>query len=388
MSNLIHLTLSVNLVSSFRENRCEYGIALILSPLCTLKVINNKYLKKFIFLTLKPISLMMSGKAKNKSDILEELFSGRVVGGALSELANYSDLFKRMSEAVFLIDRHAFRVLECNEAALALIHKTEAEVLGQVLPELLNEKTFLKNKLTESFSQSEMIYHDSFDNELTFEISATNLKILDYIEVIQFIAKDITAIKKAERELREMNEVLTKLSTTDEMTGLRNYRYFKEVLASVHHQAKGFQGKYGIIFIDVDHFKKYNDRNGHPAGDEVLRGVAQVLKDTARSQDTPARYGGEEFVVLCRNSTLEETYAQAEVVRAAIAAKSFLHGEAQPLGLVSASIGVSGFPGFGETFEEVLVNADQALYTAKEEGRNRVVLAYKTHSKTQKPKAA
>ncbi len=317
----------------------------------------------------------MDRKKKDKNDVLEELFQGRMVGGALSELANYSELFRRMNEAVFLLDRNSLRVLECNSAALKLIHQEEQEVLGIPFPELMNEKTFLEKKLKSSFEPCEMTYHDANGDEFIFEITATPLKILDYIEVIQFIARDITAIKKAERELREMNDALTRLSTTDEMTGLRNYRYFKEVLASVHHQASGFKGRYGVIFIDVDHFKKYNDRNGHPAGDEVLRGVARVLKETARSQDTPARYGGEEFVVLCRNSTPEETRLQAEVIRKKIESTVFPHGEAQPLGLVSTSIGVSSYPEFGATFEEVLENADQALYTSKEGGRNRVSVA-------------
>ena len=323
----------------------------------------------------------VSEKAKNKTDILEELFQGQVVGGALSELANYSDLFKRMNEAVFLIDRNSLRVLECNDAALSLIHQEESQVLGQSFPELMREKSFLEMKLKAPFHQSEMIYHDENGDEFIFEISATPLKILDYIEVIQFIARDVTAIKKAERELREMNDALTRLSTTDEMTNLRNYRYFKEVLASVHHQAVNFKGQYGIVFIDVDHFKKYNDRNGHPAGDEVLRTVARILKETARSQDTPARYGGEEFVVLCRNSSTDETAAQAEVIRKKIESTVFPHGEGQPLGIVSVSIGVASYPDFGQSFEEVLVNADQALYTSKEGGRNRVSLA--SRSKTQ-----
>jgi diguanylate cyclase (GGDEF)-like protein len=167
-----------------------------------------------------------------------------------------------------------------------------------------------------------------------------------------------------------MNEALTRLSTTDEMTNLRNYRYFKEVLASVHHQAQNFGHEYGVIFIDVDHFKKFNDRNGHPAGDEVLRGVARALKETARSQDLPARYGGEEFVVLCRNSGAAETKLQADVIRAKIESIAFPFGEFQPLGRVTVSIGVATFPAAAKAPEEVLQFADQALYFSKEAGRN------------------
>ncbi len=301
-----------------------------------------------------------------------ELFDGQVVGGALSQLANYSDLFLKMSEAVFLLDRNAYRILECNHAALTLLKMSEEEVLGHELPVLFGEKNYLESKLKNPFEKAEMTYHSQTGDELIFEISATPLKILDYIEVIQFIVRDISAIKHAEREMKEMNEALLKLSTTDEMTGLRNYRYFKEVLATVHHQAENFKHEYGIIFIDVDHFKKFNDRNGHPAGDEVLRTVAKILKDTARSQDLAARYGGEEFVVLCRNSNEADTLIQAEVIRSRIQDTVFPFGEFQPLGRVTASVGVSSFPASGHTPHEVVSNADLALYVSKEAGRNRV----------------
>ncbi len=314
----------------------------------------------------------MSDSSSAKKDMLHELFEGRMVGGTLSQLANYSDLFHRMAEAVFLVDRHSFRVLECNEAALRLISQEESRVLGTELPKVLKAEEFLNGKLKDPFPGTELVYHDDHGNEFVFEVAAEKLKILDYIEVIQFIARDITAEKRAERELLELNAVLTTLSTTDEMTRLKNYRYFKEVLASVHHQAISFQGQYGVIFIDVDHFKKFNDRNGHPAGDDVLRIVARTLQECVRSQDLPARYGGEEFVVLCRNSDIQETRLQAEVIRSRIEQTVFPFGEFQPLGKVTVSVGVSSFPACGHTFEAVLEHADQALYVSKEQGRNRV----------------
>ncbi|MBU6153548.1 MAG: sensor domain-containing diguanylate cyclase [Bdellovibrionales bacterium] len=314
----------------------------------------------------------MDSAFKPKKDMLHEFLDGRVVGGTLSQLANYSDLFKRMSEAVFLVERNSYRVLECNEAALNLLASRESEVLGFELPHLLKAETYLKGLLLQEFNSVDFVYHNAHGDERVFEISATTLKILDYIEVVQFIARDVTAVKRAERDLREMNEALTRLSTTDEMTGLRNYRYFKEVLQSVHHSAHLQNEKYGIIFIDVDHFKKFNDRNGHPAGDEVLRRVASILKSCARSQDLPARYGGEEFVMVCRHSSLEETLAVAEMVRVSIEAAEFPFGEFQPLGRVTVSVGVSAFPAVQGTFEVLLESADQALYASKEKGRNRV----------------
>jgi diguanylate cyclase (GGDEF)-like protein/PAS domain S-box-containing protein len=328
----------------------------------------------------------MDQQPKTKNDVLLEMFGGRMVGGALSQLASYSELFMKMTESVFLLDRNSLRVLECNPAANRLLKTTEDSILGQELPTLLqlSEETakealvFALNKFQKKEEvndyqlQQELELKTTAGEILYFDVSATRLKILDYIEVIQFIARDVTEVKKAQRELQEMNEALRNLSTTDEMTGLRNYRYFKEVISTVHHQASHFHQEYGVIFIDVDHFKKFNDRNGHPAGDGVLRKVAAILKECARPQDFPARYGGEEFVVLCRNSSLTEVQARAEVIRQKIASTVFEFGEYQPLGIVSASIGVAGYPTDAASPEEVLNHADQALYVSKEAGRNRV----------------
>jgi len=328
---------------------------------------------------------------KNKQDLLHEISGGRLVGGALSQLANYSELFSRMSEGVFLLDRNSHRIMECNPAACELLGLSEDQVLGKELSEVMKltpeEEPALTGALDQFKTQSqyrfqhELEWQNEKGSQFFFEVTATSLKILDYIEVIQFIAKDVTEVKRAHRELREMNEVLRKLSTTDAMTGLRNHRYFKEVLAAVHAESQKFNQHYGIVFIDVDHFKKFNDHNGHPAGDEVLRKVGAILRETSRSQDLPCRYGGEEFVVLCRGSTLEETYTHAELIRSTIAATVFPFGEFQPLGKVTASIGVSAYPESSSvSFEEVLEKSDQALYHSKEGGRNQVTAYGNTQS--------
>lgn len=312
------------------------------------------------------------------------------MGGALSQLANYSDLFSKMSEGVWLLDRNSLRIMECNQAACVLLGLNEEQILGKELTEVMRFRPEEKSTLESDLArfqvssghrfQHEIEWQNEKGNQFYFEVNATSLKILDYIEVIQLIAKDVTQVKRANQELREMNEVLHKLSTTDAMTGLRNFRYFKEALAAVHDESMKFGKTYGVIFLDVDHFKKFNDRNGHPAGDEVLRQMAAILRETARSQDLPCRYGGEEFVVLCRNASLEETLRQAEVIRKRIINTSFPFGEFQPLGLVTASIGVASYPENASTYEDLLEKSDQALYHSKENGRNQVTAYGNTKS--------
>jgi diguanylate cyclase (GGDEF)-like protein len=211
------------------------------------------------------------------------------------------------------------------------------------------------------------------------QVMAGILKLNDNTEIFQLIAKDVTREKEAEnkiqnllKELEAANLKLEALSITDEMTKMYNFRHFITQLKIEHEKAARYGFPYTIIFCDVDNFKHYNDRNGHPAGDQVLRGVASVLKATLRVSDLVARYGGEEFVALCVNTESADGQRLAERIRLAIEKHPFEHAKEQPLGCVSISIGVASFPTDGQIADEILKAADQAVYLSKKNGRNRV----------------
>jgi diguanylate cyclase (GGDEF)-like protein len=133
-----------------------------------------------------------------------------------------------------------------------------------------------------------------------------------------------------------------------------------------------------VLMVDVDHFKKYNDRYGHPAGDECLRQVAQVLMDKLRRPvDLVARYGGEEFIAVLPQSDEAYAMAVAERVRQAVEALQLRHEGSSSALVLTVSVGVaSGTALFGQAPESLVARADQALYLAKREGRNRVSLAH------------
>jgi diguanylate cyclase (GGDEF)-like protein len=136
----------------------------------------------------------------------------------------------------------------------------------------------------------------------------------------------------------------------------------------------------GLLFIDVDHFKIYNDKHGHPAGDRLLRRLSEVLTGgresglptQTRASDVVARYGGEEFVVLLPETTFDGTLIKAERIRRLIADFPFEQAAAQPLGRVSVSIGAAAFPEHGIEKQQLIDAADRELYRAKHAGRNRV----------------
>ena len=165
------------------------------------------------------------------------------------------------------------------------------------------------------------------------------------------------------------------LSYTDGMTGLHNYRFFRMRIKEEIARARRENSLISLLIMDVDHFKNYNDTLGHPAGDEVLRQVSEILKSSVRDNDIVARYGGEEFAIILPGADKIGSYALAERIRQKVEEANFHREEIQPLGGVTISIGSGTFPDDAMTEDDLIVNTDQALYEAKNGGRNRVVEA-------------
>jgi len=164
---------------------------------------------------------------------------------------------------------------------------------------------------------------------------------------------------------------LEELSTHDELTKLPNRRYLNERLARDMAEARRYGHALSLLMIDVDHFKKLNDRRGHPIGDEALREVGARIQGALREVDTVARWGGEEFVVLLSHAGEKEAAEVADKLRRAVAAIDTDWSREQPFGHLSVSIGVAELRE-GEDGASLIQRADRAVYVAKREGRNRV----------------
>jgi len=168
--------------------------------------------------------------------------------------------------------------------------------------------------------------------------------------------------------VRKSRLALERLSVTDPLTGLDNRRRIKEALQKEVLRARRLKHTFAVVMADVDHFKAYNDTHGHPAGDEVLKTVATVLRETARDVDLVARYGGEEFFVLMPETSARGAAEMTDRVRKRLATQP-------PAGrALTLSFGVAEFPKHGDSGDALIRAADVALYEAKRMGRDRVVV--------------
>ena len=164
---------------------------------------------------------------------------------------------------------------------------------------------------------------------------------------------------------------------TDSLTGLANRRYFDEALSTEFYRVKRSGAPLSLIMLDVDYFKKFNDSYGHLAGDDCLRQFGTTLKTiVGRAPDIVARYGGEEFVVILPETEITGAEALAEQIRKAVEELAIPHSASETSESVTVSLGVVTVYATGlESPEQVVALADQALYCAKNRGRNRFAVA-------------
>ncbi len=207
----------------------------------------------------------------------------------------------------------------------------------------------------------------------TYEVTLTRLGDSDQGGRAAFLLRDVTARERMQRELQDALAEVERLARTDHLTGLANRRWFMEALEQEVERADRYGRPLSLVSLDLDHFKSVNDTHGHAAGDDVLREAAQALRSVCRDVDLAARLGGEELALLLPETDVAGARIVAERVRERIAGTA----HRSPAGRsfrVTASLGVATAKP-GSTVEALLQAADEALYRAKDAGRNQVALA-------------
>jgi len=299
----------------------------------------------------------------------------------------YRALFGQAHDAVFILDFQG-KHLEVNQRAADLLGYTVEELMQLSMADLSVEKEESGDILDrlqkgENIPLYERVFIKKNGEKVTVEINTELVSDDEGVPIhIQSVVRDISERKQNDVVLQEANQKLrnqlaeiemlqTQLreqAIRDSLTGLFNRRYLEETLEREFQRARREKNTVCLVMMDIDGFKGFNDTYGHDAGDLLLRKLGEFLHSEVRSTDISCRYGGEEFLIVMPGALLENGYERAEHLRAA-----FLSLDIEHLGVklrATLSIGVAIYPQHGDTWEEVLHSADQAMYAAKAAGRN------------------
>jgi len=272
--------------------------------------------------------------------------------------------------AACLNDDYRIKVAMSGEQCLSLLQEDEMPdliLLDIEMPGMNGYDICNQLKTNDVTADIPVIFVTAKDNE-SDEEKGFNLGAVDYI------TKPVTpSIVKARVNthvtLKRQRDLLENMAMHDQLTGLYNRRYLFEVSSHKVTRALRHNQKLSLLMMDIDYFKNINDTHGHAAGDEILKSVSIVLGEYNRKEDLVARFGGEEFVVLLEYCSLEDAKSKAEDIRGKVEGLN-------PLGIpISISIGVALLADNNEDFAGLLKRADDALYQAKDNGRNCVVLS-------------
>jgi diguanylate cyclase (GGDEF)-like protein/PAS domain S-box-containing protein len=219
-----------------------------------------------------------------------------------------------------------------------------------------------------SLRETEVFLHHKKGHRVPVSVRTAPLR--DDQGRIEGAVEIFTDLGAREAKLLRLQE-LERLAMKDGLTGLANRRYMENELSSRVDESRRYGVPFGVLFMDIDHFKEINDRYGHDAGDDVLRTVASTLEECARSFDVVGRWGGEEFVALVRNVDIEALGRIGERYRSLVA-RTLAHTAA---GTIQATVSVGGtLLAERDSMDDVLGRADALMYRSKEEGRNRVTV--------------
>lgn len=296
-------------------------------------------------------------------------------------------LVERMTDGILVLDAKN-RIIDINPAAIRLLRLNTAPLIGQALDQLPSAWAEKLSSLQNAASvQTELKIEHSAASYFDLRIE-TLLDRQDQPNGRLVIFRDITEKKQAEEELQQAHRQLQRQiaqienlqvslreqAIRDGLTGLYNRRHQDETLKAEMDRARRYGHPLGLLMIEIDSFKDFNDLFGHDAGDLVLRKVGEMIQTSARTSDTACRYGGDEFVLILPETSCEAARQFAERLRKEIAGLE-LQYLGKTLGKITISIGVAGFPDHGGSADLILRAADKAMYHVKQTGKNRVDVA-------------
>lgn len=325
-----------------------------------------------------------------------KLYSERLVSKLKHKIIENDDsrrslenIMEGIADGVVVIDMD-HTIIQANSSVAASLGLKKSEMIGRKCYEIIHRRQMpcegphivcpLPHILGEEDNSIKLLHthYDGSGNERHIEITASPVKnakgrtiamVETYRDIMEKYSDD--ELVKLVKRLNEAQTHLKHVAITDDLTGLRNRRYIIERLGEEFQRAKRTGDPLSLIMLDIDHFKQINDAHGHLFGDVVLRVIAARIRLILRMHDIVGRVGGEEFLVICPESSLEDTGIVAERIRRIINEEMIGDGIMELR--VALSAGVTSLQENDVSLEKLFSRADRALYKAKEEGRNRVV---------------
>ena len=344
----------------------------------------------------KVIVTLLNKLANNLTQ--EEVFK---IEDTFNQLAQYADYHFKCEEKIWqkyikddtLLIAHNKKHSSFLPKVLKLKEKNKDKEFSEIIEEILlflirwlafhiidedKKLALIINSLNNGKNLSEAVYvTDEMMSGSMKNLMNTILTMYDNLSLKTInLIKEKKARIKAERKLKKINKKLEELSITDQLTKLYNRRYFDEILGRELNKAKRNKNSLSIILIDIDHFKKLNDTYGHAYGDNVLVSVASCLMQTCkRANDFAFRVGGEEFVILITNEEYDSVLSFIKILQRNIKNLMIENKNSDVNSFLTISGGlVSKIPVQNDTIDSIMKEADDRLYKAKEEGRNKIVL--------------
>ncbi len=274
---------------------------------------------------------------------------------------------EKLRDGVAVVN-HRGTIIDINSSALVLFHARREQIFDTNICDFVTTV-----QLADLIGRQDKSLEVTLRNR-AYDVSSSMLDHTDPESDVVLVFRDITRRRETERDLRDVQQELLRLAHTDSLTGLHNRHFFMQRMEEEIERVRRHGSSLSVLLFDLDHFKKVNDTYGHDMGDRVLKSVSDASMEVKRITDVAARIGGEEFALLLPETEQSGAMKMAHRLRAAIEAASTPHTDRISV-RVTASVGVATVGQTSKDVDNVLRNADEALYEAKHLGRNKVCYA-------------